>query len=465
MRVHLCAAVLIIASAFVVAGCKSSPESDASEPEASSATSTSTPSVAGADEDAIDWQAPVTVAVGDAYAGPWRMNDSKFHYVDDPSVALGPDGASSVVWVDNRAQNVLFQRFDAQGRAMLEEPANVSRSPEIFSWLPSVVVDPDDASQIYVLWQEIVFSGGSHGGEAFFARSVDGGQSFEAPLNLSTSKAGDGKGRLTKERWDNGSLDLALAPDGDLFAAWTEYEGRLWLRRSTDGGRSFEPAVHVAGSEQSPARGPSLVVTEDAVHLAWAVGQSDSADVRYARSGDDGASFSEVLVVAETDGHSDAPSIAVDQRGVVHAAFGESPTGMFGRYHVRYTRLAADAEAFAEPRALTAPDSASSSNFPTLATAGSATVYALWEHYTDGARRPTALGFARSENGGEAFGDPVLVPGTETDELGFNGSLQGMLSEKLSVNDAGDVAVVNSRFDTGNSSRVRLIRATSSASK
>jgi hypothetical protein len=61
----------------------------------------------------------------------------------------------------------------------------------------------------------------------FLRRSVDDGKSFSEPLNLSNSMAGDGKGRLTRKHWDNGSLDLAIGPEGNLYAAWTEYEGRL----------------------------------------------------------------------------------------------------------------------------------------------------------------------------------------------------------------------------------------------
>ena len=87
---------------------------------------------------------------------------------------------------------------------------------------------------VYVLWQEIVFSGGSHGGAIFFARSRDRGATFDAPINLSNSRNGDGKARLTEKIWLNGSLDLARDDDGTLYAAWTEYDGPLWVSRSTD---------------------------------------------------------------------------------------------------------------------------------------------------------------------------------------------------------------------------------------
>jgi hypothetical protein len=71
----------------------------------------------------------------------------------------------------------------------------VSRSPRVFSRLARIALAGRDASEVYLLRQEIVFSGGSHGGEIFFARSSDGGRTFGEPANLTDSPAAEGKGR------------------------------------------------------------------------------------------------------------------------------------------------------------------------------------------------------------------------------------------------------------------------------
>jgi hypothetical protein len=161
----------------------------------------------------VTWTERLEVATGDAYQGRWQENESRFRYVDDPAVFVDSAGAVGVAWVDQLRKDIFLQVFSREGRERLGRPTNVSRSARVFSWLPRVATAPDDPSRVYVLWQEIVFSGGSHGGEIFFARSTDGGRSFERPRNLSKSSAGDGKGRLTKRSWHNGSLDLALGRD------------------------------------------------------------------------------------------------------------------------------------------------------------------------------------------------------------------------------------------------------------
>lgn len=405
----------------------------------------------------VAWQPPVTVATGDADMGPWRMNRSRFHYVDDPTVALLQDGRAGVAWVDNRAQNVYFALLGPGDDAPLVGPTDVSASPGTFSWLPRVVLT--EAGEVFVLWQEIVFSGGSHGGEAFFARSDDGGRTFSAPVNLSGSEAGDGKGRLTRERWHNGSLDLARAPDGTLVAAWTEYEGTLWVSRSTDGGRSFSLPLRVAGSEAEPARGPDLALGADgAAYLAWTVGEDPGADLRLAASTDGGASFGAPRVLFPGPGHADAPKIALDGGGRLHLAYALGDDGPFGAHHVRYARLDPDAPGDAEPRRLGSGPGGGSAHFPHLALGGDGAVVVVWELYPDPERRPYGLGVAVSGDGGATFVEPAVLPGTADPSLGFNGSLQGFLMDKLDVNARGDVAVVNSRFLPRERSLVRVIR-------
>jgi len=409
----------------------------------------------------VAWTGPLEVASGEGHRGPWRMNQSDWQFVDDPTVALGANGTAGVVWTDHVKQDLFFQAYGPGGEKRLGAPVNISRNPDTFSWLPRMAVRPGAPDTVYVLWQEIIFSGGSHGGEALFARSVDGGRTFSDPINLSQSVAGDGKGRLTEQLWHNGSLDLVVDPEGAVYAAWTEYEGRLWLSRFSDKGVSFAEPVHVTGTADRPARGPSLAVdSAGTVHLAWAVGQDPSADIRYAQSGAAGAAFGAPRVVNRSEGHSDAPSLAVDPTGTVHLAYGESPSGPFQQYHVRYARSTAGVDSFTASAAISKQQPAryEEAHFPTLRARSSDTLHVLWELYPEESNRSRALAYASSRNGGDTFAAPSVVPETADSTHGFNGSQQGLLMEKLTVNDVGDLAVVNSTFDRDDASHVWLYR-------
>jgi hypothetical protein len=296
--------------------------------------------VAAADPAApLAWHGVTEIAAGRGERGPWRQNESRFDYVDDPTVAINDRGEVTVAWVEQARKDVFLQRIAPDGTKHPRRPLNVSRSPSTFSWLPRIVIAPDAPQKVFILWQEIIFAGGSHGGDIFFARSGDGGATFSEPVNLSNSVGGDGKGRITRDIWHNGSLDLVAGADGTLYAAWTEYAGPLWFSRSTDGGESFSRPRRVAASADDklakPARGPSLALGPDrAVYLAWTTGDDNAADIRVAKSTDGGTTFSAPRVVAPGKGYSDAPKLAVDSGGALHLVYAESSGGPFDRYHI-----------------------------------------------------------------------------------------------------------------------------------
>lgn len=409
----------------------------------------------------VAWQGATEVAAGRAEQGPWRQNDSRYDYVDDATVAIDGAGGIAVAWVDQKRKAVLLQRFSPAGSPQLAQPTDVSRQPATFSWLPRLAFAPDATQQLYAAWQEIVFTpGGSHGGELFFARSDDGGKSFAPPENLSRSKGGDGKGRINREVWHNGSFDLVAGPGGVIHAAWTEYEGALWHSRSADGGRTFTPPRLVAGDGRRPARAPSLALGRGgAVYLAWTVGEDVGADIRLSVSTDHGASFDAPRVVAPSRGYSDAPKLAVDGAGVLHLAYAESPDGPFGSAHVRHARSSDGGRTFEPPRDISAPAPASavSASYPSLAAEGG-NVVVTWELARAARQQPRGLAVVVSKDGGSSFTVPALVPDSADPQGGANGSRQGLLMKKLAVSGQGGVAVVNSSFQAGVRSRVWLMR-------
>ncbi|MDP3761867.1 MAG: sialidase family protein [Ramlibacter sp.] len=405
------------------------------------------------------WEPAVEVASGRAERGPWRQSESRFDYVDDPAVAVDAQGGVAIAWVDQARKAVLFQHFAPDGKARLDQPVDVSRRPETFSWLPRISIAPD--GQVAIAWQEIVFSGGSHGGEILVASSRDGGRTFSHPANLSNSKAGDGKGRIDSERWHNGSLDIAAGPDGAVYVAWTEYEGALWISRRAGGGGSFSRPVRIAGSTAAPARGPSLAVGPGGVlHVAWTVGEDEGADIHLATSTDGGASFGRAQRVAPSRTYSDAPKLAVDPAGMLHLVYAESAGGPFDRFHIRHTRSSDAGQSFEPSRDISAPLPAGSAGagFPALGIDSQGRLYVTWELYGQVRQPPRGLALSVSMDGGRRFTTPSVVPGSIDAAGGFNGSGQGLLMKKLAVNGAGAVAIANSSFRPGSHSRVWLMR-------
>ncbi len=416
-----------------------------------------TTNTAKTDPPKSEWAGKIEVASGGGFRGAWRMNESEFHYVDDPTVALSEDGTIGVAWANQSRKDIFFQLYEPDRKPRFSEPINVSQSPNIFSWLPRMVFGTDDANRVYIIWQEIVFSGGSHGGEIFFGRSIDGGRTFSNPINLSNTTAGDGKGRLTMNHWHNGSLDIAIGPANNIYVVWTEYEGALRFTRSLDGGMSFSAPIHIAGGGiAAPARGPSLAVSEKGiVYLSWSETKGRTGNIYFTKSVNQGRTFGKPALLFEGDGHADAPKIAVDGQGIIHLVYAESPSGLWGPYHIRYSRSSDDGQTFEKPRDISLGADTNAS-FPSLGIDGEDNIYVIWEIFPERARHSRGLGFTFSNNGGQTFESPLVIPGSADSALGVNGSQQGLLMNKLAVNKAGAVAVVNSTFLANEKSHIWL---------
>jgi hypothetical protein len=195
------------------------------------------------------------------------------------------------------------------------------------------------------------------------------------------------------------------------------------------------------------------------VYLAWSVGEEEAADIHFSKSLDQGLSFMAPKIAHQSDGHSDAPKIAVDHAGTVHLVYAESPKGPLAPYHIEYLRMRKGQERFAPPVPISSLQSQrfESVSFPALAVGGKGHLFVLWEIFPRASRRPKGLGFTYSSDGGQTFAKPSIIPGSLDPDQGFNGSLQGLLMQKLAANNRGGIAVVNSTFKPGQSSQIWLI--------
>jgi hypothetical protein len=408
------------------------------------------------------WGAEKELASGKGVKGRWQQNESNFNYVDDPSVAVGANDEVLVAWVEQDKQDIYFQRLSSDATEALASPLNISNTPQVFSWLPRISVSPDAPHHIYIAWQEIIFSGGSHGGDILIARSTDGGRNFSSPKNLSNSIGGAGKGRINQDVWANGSFDIVAGAEGRVIVTWTEHNGSLWIISSTNHGRAFsEPRKISSEADGMPVRAPSLAFGEGkTVYLAWTTGDDPEADIMLQISTDGGRTFNTPQPITKSKVHSDAPKVAVGSDGVVHVVYAESEAGPFDRYEIRYTQSRDAAKTFVEPQTISSPrpDEVESSHFPHLSLDSENNVVVVWELYPKHRQNPRGLGITVSQNGGKEFTPPQRIPGSADPAGGTNGSHQGHLMRKLAIQEDGTILVVNSSLEINEKSRVWLMR-------
>jgi hypothetical protein len=64
----------------------------------------------------VAWEERIKVASGAAYQGPWRMNESQFLYVDDPTVAINEEKVVAVAWADQSRKDIFLQIYEPEGQ-------------------------------------------------------------------------------------------------------------------------------------------------------------------------------------------------------------------------------------------------------------------------------------------------------------------------------------------------------------
>jgi hypothetical protein len=293
---------------------------------------------------------------------------------------------------------------------------------------PTTAIDAERGT-VYVAWVGAPDAAGR--ADVFLARSDDGGQSYGAPVRVNDIP-GDAAPHA------QAPAQVAVGPDGTVYVAWqnnTKVEGRrfpasdLRLARSTDGGRTFEPAVYVnddaGGLPASHTFHDLAVLPDGTVLVSWIDGreraaaaaaapgahEDASSQIRVARSTDGGRSFGANTVVAEHACPCCRTALTVAQDGTVYLAWRSILDGSVRDIVVARSDDGGRSFTPASPvhrdgwRIDACPHAG-----PTLAVDGDGRLHAAW--YT-GADGNAGVFHATSSDGGRTFGRPVALASAE----------------------------------------------------
>jgi hypothetical protein len=217
------------------------------------------------------------------------------------AIAADAAGGVHVVWYDQTASasSVRYRRSADGGRTWKRA---VRLSPaSAWAERPAIAVS---GSHLFVVWH----ARSAQGNDVFLRHSSNGGASWSVTRALTTSHAaahpsvaasgaavhvswGDTRSghaetytRASADLGDTWSTELQLSPPG--FASWVptiEADGERvvaawvdtrdgneeeYVRRSLDGGRTWEPVVRLTTDDRN-SWAPSVVVAGDVVHVSW----------------------------------------------------------------------------------------------------------------------------------------------------------------------------------------------------
>lgn len=233
-----------------------------------------------------------------------------------PSLALGPKGEVFVVWKSKRpgeesAADLRFSR-SLDGGKTFEKSVVVNDNPGPgFVGFESIAAGPK--GEVYAAWIDKREKDPKAKPSAYFARSLDGGKSFEKNVKV------DGSACVCCR------TALAVGSNGRIYMGWRKALDKdireIVVAGSTDGGKTFAPPV-IVGNDQwefagCPHRGPSLGVDKEGrLYVAWYSEGEGMPQIYLGRSSDGGASFSKEVLKVQPGFFPDHPALVVTDAGI-----------------------------------------------------------------------------------------------------------------------------------------------------
>jgi hypothetical protein len=159
-------------------------------------------------------------------------------------------------------------------------------------------------NSVYVVWED----DSAGGGEIVVVRSTNNGVNFAPSRNLSNSPGE--------------SLDPRIAiSERNIYIVWEDYnlgnstQSEIMLIRSTNGGENFASAENLSDSP-GESTDPRIAASEGNVFIVWEDASSGNSEIKFARSSDGGASFSNPKNLSNNNGISFDPRVAVSGNNV-----------------------------------------------------------------------------------------------------------------------------------------------------
>ncbi|MDE1843955.1 MAG: hypothetical protein KGI10_01345 [Thaumarchaeota archaeon] len=329
----------------------------------------------------------VLAGVGPSFAQveqPGFTNASSISNAGDselPHVFVSKDGIFAVWTQSSLGKSDVFFAKSTDGGYTFSSPVNLSGSTKGQSLYPQFV---EKDNHVYVTWQ-LSLSGVS---TVLMAKSLDGGTSFEKPIQLS----------------DGTQLSAfpQIALSGNhVYSSWIEKSPdnstNIIFAKSDDQGNSFGAPLHVTHNVGNSGI-PKLYSDGNQVYLAWEDNSRGDYEIFLSKSSDSGASFHVPVDMSTTTGQSGTPEVIVSGNNV-YAVWMDNTSG---NYDIFFTKSTDGGETFAKPVDISHLQG--DSGYPQFAVWKN-NIYVTWTQTMSGINYD--IFFAKSTNNGDTFDKPI----------------------------------------------------------
>ena len=301
-----------------------------------------------------------------------------------PDIAVDKYGNLYAVWHDARkpGTDIYFSKSIDGGNTW--SPNLYINSPNDYEQFPSIDVDKNNG-YVYIAWTSEY---SNSDGDIIFARSVDGGDSFETPVYVNDT--------LSTETHQN-SCDIAVSGSGEIYVCWVDGRNKIdgyddediYCAKSTNNGLSFGQDVKVSDDTENGYQiNPSITVDASGnIYIAWRDSRRSSADdIYFAKSTNKGVSFDKNIRVDDAEKSSAkqwGAAIVADYYGNVFVTWQDTRESTL--WDIYFTSSVDGGFSFNKNIKVNYADNEYSQWYPAIATDFANYIYIAWSGEIEGA--------------------------------------------------------------------------------
>ena len=248
----------------------------------------------------------ITVKTPEPSYNPWIGASSNNVYMvwndgGKTSTVEYPNGENILVDINTGNEEIIIGVSDNEGKTF--EFINLSNSSGKTSWNARIRVSE---ANVFVVWNEQTARVGSS--DIFFSSSTDNGNTFSAPINVSNN---------TKP-----SINAGIIASGNtIHLTWNQRildSSDIFYAKSIDNGNTFSAPINLSNSSEfsQTVRDSQIAVSGNNVLIVWWEESRQDSDVFFIKSVDGGLNFSKPINLSQTSAKSIYPQIISNEENV-----------------------------------------------------------------------------------------------------------------------------------------------------
>ncbi|UCE74295.1 MAG: exo-alpha-sialidase [Methanomassiliicoccales archaeon] len=307
---------------------------------------------------------------GNTFSADKKINDDVGSaYQSSPSIAVDGAGNIYITWRDNRNSDsdIYFANSMNGGNTFSGNKRVIDDVSGAHQTAPSIAVD--SASNIYIVWEDK--RNGNY--DIYFAKSTNGGNTFSV-----NKKVNDDSGN---EKQRNPSI--AIEGMGNIYIVWTDMrngDSDIYFTCSNDGGNSFSFNKRVNDDVVNAKQNEPSVALDGTgnIFIAWEDKRNGHSDIYFARSSNQGNTFSSNKKINDDAGYEEqlAPAIVAYGFGYIHVVWGDKRNGDSDIYYANSTN---GGNTFSDNKRVNDDVSAAQQIAPSIASDSEGNIFVAWE--------------------------------------------------------------------------------------